>query len=207
MLPGMLARAGIKGALAVAALAALVGLACSSGGGPSRPAPGVYESAAFGYGFTYPGDWPNITDKIALSLEEEGPKVLESVAFGEYDERTGFLDGVHVFVVEINETVTPDNIERHFAELDDAFRKQSAAVGGKMTPPTDAELDGVRARQYLVEFVYGGLAQTQAASAQTIAFIGNRQYAVNCQGRASTFNEKVLPGCEQVLQTLRFADR
>jgi hypothetical protein len=183
----------------------LVVLAAACGGGSAadpRPENGRYENRTVRYSFEYPQQWPDASDKIKLSVAEAN--VLDNVAVGAYNEETGFFDGVHVFVVKLSETVNAEDIDHHLEQLDDIYRRQAEAVGGRLQTPTTVELGGLKARQYIIEFVYGGLAQVQTASAQTVTFWGDRQYAVNCQGSAATWDEKVLPGCEQVLQTFRF---
>lgn len=184
---------------------AVLAVACGGDEAPRpRPQDGQYDNPTVRYRFEYPQDWADVSDKVGLSVREGDPDLVDSVAVGKFDEATGFFDGVLVFVVRINETVNDSNRDRHLDELDQAFRRQAELIGALMATPTTVELGGLKARQYIAEFVFGGAAQVQAASAQTVTFFGDRQYTVNCQGRQSTFDEVVLRGCEQVLQSFRF---
>lgn len=191
-------------AVLVALLASGLSVACGGDEPKPRPVDGRYENRVVRYSFEYPRDWQDVSDKVGLSIREGSPDIIDSVAVGRFDERTGFFDGVHVFVVRVNETVNESNIERHLSEVDEAFRRQAELTGAILVPPTNVELGGLRARQYITEFVFGGAAQVQAASAQTVTFFGDRQYTVNCQGRAATWDDLILAGCEQVLQSFRF---
>lgn len=167
---------------------------------PARPADGRYENSKMRFEFEYPKEWGDITDKVKLVVPAE-TKILDHVAIGTYEEQSGFMNGAQVSVVEIMEDISQPELEAELEALDETFRQQAATVRGKLLEPQWVELGGLKARQYVVEFVLGF---DQAASAQTITFFGARQYTVNCQGRFSSFNELVLPGCEQLLQSFRF---
>ena len=100
-----------------------------------------------------------------------------------------------------------DNLAAAFTDLDGLFQQFSASVSGRQNDPQDGELGGLKARQYVVQFVYhAGGAPQQIATAQTVTFVGNLEYTVNCQGVLDTFDTDIRPGCEQALQSFRFVN-
>jgi hypothetical protein len=176
--------------------------ACGGGDGESSPKDGHYANAKYRYKFDYPKSWGDVTKALKIEVREGEPVVLDRVAVGSIEADVGLLDGVQVAVVQINHEVTADGLERELTDLDALFQTFASQVAGNLKPPQTVELGGLKARQYVIEFAY--LGRIQAASAQTVTFFGDRQYTVNCEGRASSFNADVLPGCEQILQTFRF---
>jgi hypothetical protein len=182
----------------------LVALACGGDDeGADPPAGGHYENATVRYEFDYPEAWADISGEVELGFEEGGeqPELLDNVAVGELDE-IGLLHGVHVTVVRVSDEVTEATIGAELAAVDALYERLAAQAAGRVVETRDVELGGLPARQYVLEYVFAG--QAQAASAFTVTFFGDRQYTVNCQGRADSFDVDVLPGCEQVLQSFRF---
>jgi hypothetical protein len=189
--------------LGLLSVALLTAMACGGSGGEPAPKAGHYENEAVRYLFDYPDDWQDVSDTIQLTFNEgEEATVLDSVVVGNLEEETQLLNGVQVTVVQVNAEVTDENRATELLALDPLYDQLASQAAGGVTAKSDVELGGLAARQYVVEFVYAN--QVQAASAQTVTFFGDRQYIVNCQGRADTFDEQVLPGCEQVLQSFRF---
>lgn len=191
-------------ALAAIVVAVVAGVALLLAGGeedsPSHPEDGRFKNSKLRFEFEYPPEWEDITDKIKFAVPDS-TQVLEHVVVGNYEDETGLMNGAQISVVKLNKKVAADQLEAELQELDLTFQKQAQAVSGKLLPPEWVELGGLKARQYIIEFLF---ATDEAASAQTITFFGDRQYTVNCQGRFSSFDEKVLPGCEKILQTFRF---
>jgi hypothetical protein len=184
---------------------ALLTVAACGGGGDEDPAPkdGHYENRSVRYFFDYPAEWPDVTDTLQLTFNEgQQATVLDSVVVGNVEDEIMLLNGVQVTVVQVNAEVTDENRASELLALDPLYDQLASQAAGGVTAKSDVELGGLAARQYVVEFVYAN--QVQAASVQTVTFFGDRQYIVNCQGRADTFDEEVLPGCEQALQSFRF---
>jgi hypothetical protein len=202
-------RVKIAGILLVIAAICAAGatglyLVFSSGGDstPPRPADGSYTNAKMRYTFAYPTSWDDVSDLVKLQLPEGATAtILDQVAVGNVEPQTGLLNGALVSVVKLDHTVKVNDMPAELKALDQVFQQQAAAVSGVLEPPQDGDLGGLPARQYIIKFVYQG---DEAASAQTVTFFGDRQYTVNCQGRASSFSKDVLPGCEQLVQSFRF---
>ena len=188
--------------LGAAVTVALLALACGGGDGDAAPADGHYENKSVRYVFDYPADWGDVSDAVRLGFDAEQPDIVDTVAVGSVEPELGLLNGVHVTVIRVKAEVTSDSLPAELDSLNSLYEQLAAQAAGRLAEVKDVELGGLRARQYVVEFVYAG--RVQAASAQTVTFFGDRQYTVNCQGLAETFDTEVLPGCEQVLQTFHF---
>jgi DnaJ-like protein len=172
-------------------------LARSGGGGGSTK--GHYDDGRLRYSFDYPKNWADVTAKVKVAAGKSTPNLLSHAALGSFDESTGLFSGVQVSVVQTTRALTD-------GELDDLFQQFSASVKGRQNEPQDGTLGGQKARQYVVEFVHdAGGAQQQIATAQTVTFMGDREYTVNCQGLQESFDTDIRPGCEQALQTFQFS--
>jgi len=197
---------GLRLIAAAAAFAAVLALVISGcGGGKARPSNGRYSNQEFRYAFDYPKEWEDVTAKVKLAVEKGTPNVLDQVSLGKVDPDIGYFIGVQVSVIGINHTVAQAALEKELTDLDALFQTYAGQVRGKLKEPQWAELGGLKARQYVVEFAYtGGNQQLLVSNAETVTFFGDRQYIVNCQGRTTTFDNDVLGGCEKILQTFRF---
>ena len=197
-----IAAAGLFVLLVVSVVAGAY-IAFLSGGAEETPRPskGSYTNNRMRYTFEYPSEWSDVSADIKL-VAPEGAKILDHVVVGSMEPETGMLNGVQVSVVQISQTVEAGQLEAELQALDAIFQQQATIVKGTLSTPEWVELGGLKARQYVFDFTYGF--GDRAASAQVVTFFGDRQYTVNCQGRFSSFDEKVLPGCEQVLQSFRF---
>jgi hypothetical protein len=202
----------LAGTLAFAAIAVAVGVAVwlfviDNGGGAKaapRPADGHYQNSKMRYSFDYPTDWQDVTDLITFSVPKEA-QVLDRVAVGVVDKDTGVFRGAQVTVVKLNRKVKESDLDQELSNLDDLFKQQAAAVKGKLDPPKPAELGGLKARQYLLQFAFTSTQVVfDVASSQVVTFFGDKQYTVNCQGASADYNKTVVPGCEQLLQSFRF---
>ncbi len=183
-------------AVAVVAGAALL---VFSGGDKKQPAPadGKYANSRMRYLFDYPTDWTDLP-QITFVVPKE-TQVLDKVTVGPAPTDEGIFNFTQVIVVQVNHQVKADGLQDELLGLDGLFKQQAATVKGTLHDPTWVELGGLRARQYVTEFVYGNTALLfQAVSAQVVTFFGDRQYIVNCQGRFDAFDTVVLPGCEQI---------
>ena len=188
--------------LSILLLIALVAAGCGAGDSAPAPRGGHYRNDGVRYRFDYPASWEDASQAVTIQVGEGKLDLVDKVAVGEVEEDTGILNGVMVIVVRIDHAVTAEGLEKELSELDALHKEFAASVAGVLTTREGVELGGLRARQYLVQFAYRGIAEV--ASAQTVTFFGDRQYTVNCQGRASRFESDVLPGCEKVLETFRF---
>ncbi len=183
-------------------LVVLAGAALACGGdskGPSAKG-GSYENKRVRYSFQYPKAWTDISSAIKPAVEGQ-VDLLDKVALGNQDDKTGVLVGVMVIVVRINHEVAGDALEQELTYTDGLFKQQSEKTAGKLTVDRDAKLGGLAARQYVIEQVVG---TKQFAVASTVTYFGDRQYSVVCQGPAEGFDKDVKPGCEQVLNSFRF---
>jgi len=199
-----IAAAGLFVLLVVSVVAGAY-IAFVSGGdeGIPRPTDGRYTNNRMRYTFEYPSDWADVSDQIKLSLPAGAKvKILDHVVVGSVEPEIGLLNGVQISVVQMSQTVDAGQLEAELQALDAIFQQQATTVKGTLSTPEWVELGGLKARQYVFDFTFGF--GDRAASAQVVTFFGDRQYTVNCQGRFSSFDEKVLPGCEQVLQSFRF---
>ncbi len=189
-------------AVAVVAGAALL---IFSGGDKKQPAPadGKYANSRMRYLFDYPTDWTDLP-QITFVVPKE-TQVLDKVTVGPAAKDEGIFDFTQVTVVKLNHQVKINDLPNELMALDDVFKQQAATVKGTLRDPVWVELGGLRARQYVTEFVYGNTSLLfQTVSAQVVTFFGDRQYTVNCQGRFDAFDTVVLPGCEQILSSFRF---
>jgi hypothetical protein len=191
--------------LAVLLIAAALLAGCGGGDGGGGPSGGVYSNDEVRYEFTYPKAWQDVSDKVKLQISEGSPDQLDHVAVGEFNSELGLLSGVQVTVVRLNKQIALEALETELLAMDASFTRLASTVAGKQATPEFGELGGLKARQYVIEFVYTAAnQQVQVASAQTITFFGDRQYTVNCQAPVNDFDSKVRAGCEQVLGSLRF---
>jgi hypothetical protein len=206
-MPLRLILSAALGVIAIAAIAAVAAILLLGGDddGDSRPSNGRYTNATMRYSFEYPRGWQDLTDQIPFVVPE-ATTILDRVAVGTYETETGAFNGIQVSVVQVNHTVDDSNLRTELEALDQVYSQQAATVRGKLHPPEWVELGGLTARQYVTEFAFGSSSVPifQVASAQVVTFFGDRQYIVNCQGRLASFDEQVLPGCEQALQAFRF---
>ena len=198
----MVARYGWR--LGLLLLLPTVLLAAGCGGGSSAPAPkdGHYRNDRVRYRFDYPASWRDASQAVTIQISEGKLDLVDKVAVGNLEENTGILNGVMVIVVRIDHEVTPDGLEKELSDVDGLYKQFAANVAGALTTREGAELGGLSARQYVVQFAYLGM--VEVASAHVVTFFGDRQYTVNCQGRASRFDSDVLPGCEKILESFRF---
>lgn len=202
----------LKLALGFAA-AAVIGLAVGVGsyllltGDEVKPRPkdGRYSNSRVRYQFEYPIEWKDLSAEVKGALPA-GADTVDYLAVGDTEAETGILNGIQIIVVRIDHTVSGENLEKELVELEPLFRQQATRAAGILKDPQWVELGGLKARQYITQFELGRANQplVSVVSTQVVTFFGDRQYTVNCQGRLATFDEKVLPGCELVLQTFRF---
>jgi hypothetical protein len=186
------------------ALSVLVLLTLAACGRSEKPVPlnGQYANGKERYLFSYPVEWDDVSKAVGVAVSTE-VMILDQVAVGKFDTELGLLSGVQVYVVKVKQRVKADDLDKQLGELDDLYRQQAARVSGRLSETKTVELGGLKARQYVIEFVF--LGRIEAASVQTVTFLGDRQYVVNCQGRRASWNEDVLAGCERVLQSFRFS--
>jgi hypothetical protein len=195
----------LTGVLGWMTAAVLIGVACG-GGGDAKNATSRFSDPKQGYGFDYPKPWQDVTAKVKLAAGQAGrPNLLGQIALGNFDDKLGLFSGAQVSVVGIDHEVKSENLDTELVGLDDLFQKFSVSVAGRENDPQSGQLGGLSARQYVVQFVYhSGAQDEQIATAQTVTFLGNRQYTVNCQGLLEKFDSDIRPGCEKVLMSFRF---
>ncbi len=182
--------------------AALLPLACSGGGksGEAKPQNGKYDNTKVGYSFQYPKEWGDQSGAIKPTVR--GGDQVDAVVVGNVEPELTLLNGVMVTVYRINHQVAADMLGDELNATDKLFQDFAASVKGRLVSAgTDQTMAGLKARQYIVQFVYMG--QVEVASAQTVTYFKDLQYTVNCWGRATDFDQTVLPGCEQILNRFR----
>ncbi|HXH21951.1 MAG TPA: hypothetical protein VNN10_07965 [Dehalococcoidia bacterium] len=189
----------------VAAVAAVAAFALPGGDGEpeeaARPADGRYVNSRLRYQFEYPKSWSDVKDRVKPAGREE-LTLLDDVYVGELETVPDTFHGVRVTVSQHERAVPREALTGELVKLDEALRSRAAAARADFWDPQWVELGGLPARQYITEFPLGnGL---ELATAQYVTIFGDRQYTVSCQGRADKWDQAVLAGCEQVLQSFRF---
>jgi hypothetical protein len=158
------------------------------------PAGTRYDNSMYGYSLTYPEDWDQIQQDVTTQAET-GDNAVDTQAFGELNETTSELNGLGVTIRQLNLEVTEDLRDEAYAELDVAFQDLALQLDGEMVETGDAELGGLPARRYVMDFLYSGEVPTR--SEYIIVFLGDLEYEVNCQAEEPRF-EEVRAGCRQI---------
>jgi hypothetical protein len=199
----VLGAALLAGAAAIALLAFVV-VSGSDEEVAAVPENGRYESQAARYSFDYPRQWQDLEDRVKFEVPPD-LQLLDAVVVGYMESEPELFNGVQVTVTRIDRVVPREGIEGELTRLDQIFRDGAAAARAEFHEPAWVELGGLKARQYITEFLLGSSSGiVEVASARVVTYFGDRQYAVNCQGRVADFDARVLAGCEQVLQSFRF---
>ncbi len=178
-------------------VALLVASACGDG---KEADEGHYENTELGFAFDYPDEWQLTRESGSFEIAVAEPEeTVASIIVGE--PRSGQLHGMLV-QVNVNNLETEREISEAILGLDDLFAQAFAQVAGSEVRETDsAELAGMPARRYLIDFEFEG--SVPSTSEQLIAPTPGLTFQLFCEAPRDRFAE-IRTGCQMVIDSFEF---